>query len=253
MYEFNFLEYKDQEVFADEPHQSTKLFHKFKNDLSFMIEHIPLRELNFCGKRVIGYLITSYANYIGRYSTHMLNNKSMAKIHFSLVIGMPNYGSHVANECIHQFGPCLPSTVNDSKEDEYELITQVFALTFGDNISSNIKTLSTEFGSAYLLAHSVERFLSHRKIIPQITDMYLNHLAPRGYIKYVKAGLFDLYERTIPLLRNSKLLQNDSQIYIPYNAGNIYSLHKWWPQSNKYMSVTFSKTKSRNRWYNACQ
>ena len=87
----------------------------------------------------------------------------------------------------------------------------------------------------------------------QKLETFFNHLAPEGYHECVQAGLFDFHERTIPLLKNSKILQNDSQIYISFNATNVHLLHKSWPKSNKYMSVTFSKTKSRNRWHHACQ
>ena len=87
----------------------------------------------------------------------------------------------------------------------------------------------------------------------QKLETFFNHLAPEGYHECVQAGLFDFHERTIPLLKNSKILQNDSQIYIQFKPSNIPLLHKSWPQSKQYMPVTFSITKSRNRWHHTCQ
>ena len=97
----------------------------------------------------------------------------MSQIYVALVIGMSNYGSPVVEECILQFRSSLPSTEDRSKEDEHEEMMQVFALTFRKGIFSHVKTLSTEFGSPYLLAYIVEKFLNCRKIIPKIRDIFL--------------------------------------------------------------------------------
>ena len=130
-------------MFANSLHQTTMPFHKSENDLNVLIGYIPLRDLNFCGKQVIGYLNTSYIEYIGRYIPCMMNNYSMSRINVALVIGMCNYGSSVATECIRQFRKIKLSTGNLSEEDDHEETTQVFALTFGENTVINNNTLNT--------------------------------------------------------------------------------------------------------------
>ena len=60
----------------------------------------------------------------------------MSQTCLSLVIGMSNYGSNVAEKCISQFTTNLPSTADDeSTEDVHDPTAQVFALTLGDEIS----------------------------------------------------------------------------------------------------------------------
>ena len=55
---------------------------------------------------------------------------------------MPNYSSNVAKECVRQFTSDLPLTGNnESALDEDDTTPQVFALTFGDEISINVKSL----------------------------------------------------------------------------------------------------------------
>ena len=95
-------------------------------------------------------------------------------------------------------------------------------------------------------------FLKTMEPFPKL-ETFFNYLMSEGYHEYVQAGLFDFYERTILLLRNSKLLQNDSQAYIPLNVSNLHLLHKSWPRLKKYMAVVFSITKSRKRWHHVCQ
>ena len=121
LFEFALLQYKCQEVLANRLHQATKLLHKFENDLNFMIGSILLRELNFCGKRVIGYFKTSYANYIGKYITRKISNSSISQTCVSLVIGMSNYGSNIGKKYIRQFTTNLISTADDeSMEDVHD-------------------------------------------------------------------------------------------------------------------------------------
>ena len=96
----------------------------------------------------------------------------MSRMDVALVISMSNYGSPVVEECVRQFRTIVHSTDNISEEDDREETTQVFGLILGNDIVSNNNTLNTEFGSPYLLAHIVEKFLNYRNIIPKITDMF---------------------------------------------------------------------------------
>ena len=82
LFEFNILEYKHQEVFDKRLHQSSKLLHKFENDLNYLIGDKLLRQLNLCGKQVINYLNTSYANYVGTCIKEMIGDKLRNRLAF---------------------------------------------------------------------------------------------------------------------------------------------------------------------------
>ena len=149
-----------------------------------------MRQLNFCGKQVIDYLNKSYANHIGTCISNMTGDESKEQTSVSLVIGISNYSSEVGKECMHQFTSDLPITGDDeSKLDEGNATPQAVALTFGYDILINNNSLSTEFGSPYLLAHILEKFINGRKTVSRIVSIFLNHFSPEGYQRYVQAGV----------------------------------------------------------------
>ena len=86
---------------------------------------------------------------------------------------MSNYSSKVAKQCTRQFTSDLSITSDDeTKLNEDDTTPDVFALTFGDDISIDNESLSTEFGSPYLLAHILEKFINEQKTVPRIVSIF---------------------------------------------------------------------------------
>ena len=233
-------------------------FNVFQQLINVFLGETSLRSLNTSAAALTRTLNLAYAKYIGKSSKQAKDNTTTFGV---LLFGMSNFRSSEANLFLKQ----MRTSLNDSKHDgnKYKRIftvasrrippsTDVNGDTTTQSEGGNCRNLYTKFGSPYLLADIVRKFVTEGTTL-QFTHVYLDHYIDIPSCALQEKALKDFYSTTIPLLNLSKLMSEGCKIFVPFNGRTVYHLHKAWPTTKAFASVKFRSNRTCNRWYNACE
>ena len=214
-------------------------FSVMEKDLRTYLGDTPLRDLTGTKANLIWRLNHGYALSISEKGSI---NQGV------LVLGMSNFLSNYAVKQIEAMTKHLNPSTGQTPLKVYTVGSEksiVDQVKQGESRKGLLKNnLFLKWDSSCLLAKMYRKF---DKV--KFNTIYLDHNATPNMRATQKAALKELYDVTIPLLRESKLLNDDCKIVLPFNVTTVYYLHKSWDKVKKYANVSFLSELKDNPWY----
>ena len=162
-----------------------------------------------------------------------------------LVLGMRNFLSKGAIEQLNSMTVSLNPETHTTEVFTVGSDRSKSPVTDDENRKHILaRNLYLRWDSSCFLAKVVKKFVGVK-----FKTIYLDHNTIPAMWENQDSTLTELYDVTIPLLRNGKLLSDDCKVILPFNYKTIFYLHKSWGEVKKYARVTFLSDLNDNLWY----